>query len=151
MTEHAQIIDPYAALRPRAGQWRLLQNFVGAGPSQIDFGVWQRMDGGKDPLRAIISIDLYDVLDKAAGHWLHISVSRRTKTPTWQEMETARAELGYVDRLFIQMHPPRAHWLNLHQHCLHMFSRIDGDAIPRVLWEHQGDGSSYGKAAPFGG
>lgn len=61
--------------------------------------------------------------------WEHVSVSTRHRTPNWKEM-------CYVKDLFwepwetvMQLHPPRAEWINNHPHCLHMWRPLN-EKIP---------------------
>ena len=58
--------------------------------------------------------------------WEHVSVSLKSRTPTWEEME-------YIKRLFwedndtvIQLHPPISQYINKCENCLHMWRKIGG-------------------------
>jgi hypothetical protein len=63
--------------------------------------------------------------------WDHVSVSIPKRTPSWAEMD-------YVKRCFwddaetvMQLHPPRAQWINHHPHCLHLWRPWGpGETIP---------------------
>lgn len=77
------------------------------------------------------------------GHWLHLSVSRTSRLPTWGDLVCARDELGYGDRVFVQLVPPRRAWMNLHSYCLHLQHRLDADTVPPCIWEGVGDGANY--------
>lgn len=97
----------------------------------------------RDPLRAMVSIDDYGHED---GNWLHISISRASRLPSWADLVTARDELGYRDWFFMQMLPPARNWLNVHKYTMHLLSRLDRETVPRVLWTQDGaDGSAYGQ------
>lgn len=97
----------------------------------------------RDPLRMIITVDLMD--RSQAGHWLHLSVSRERRLPTWGDLVAARDAAGYGDRFFVQLVPPASHWLNRHPYTLHLFHRLDQETIPRPVWDQQGVGpEQYG-------
>jgi len=114
-------------------------------PYQVDLGAW--IQPGADPVRTIVTVDLG--ADSGAGDWLHISVSRKTRLPSWPDLLTARDELGYGDLYFLQQLPPKRYWLNDHQYCLHLMHRLDQDAVPRLLWAYQvgatGENYEHGK------
>ncbi len=140
-------MESYADLTPKPANWRRL-----AIPAEFDqpaviwLGYFVRIGDTKDPLRCMVSVDLYDAQDKQAGHWLHLSCARGKRTPSWDDLCLARDEMGYKDRLFIKLLPSTAYWLNYHQHCLHLWHRLDALAVPRALWDQEGcDGSGYGK------
>lgn len=70
------------------------------------------------------------VIASSGEGWDHVSVSRTTRCPNWPEM-CAVKELFFVDNeTAMQLHPPRADWINNHQYCLHLWRPHDG-AIPR--------------------
>lgn len=97
----------------------------------------------KDPLRVIVSID--DYRDET-GAWLHLSISRQTRIPSWEDIVIARDELGYAEFLFVQILAPKSFWLNVHNYCMHLQSRLDRDTIPRRVWDQHGaDGLTYGR------
>lgn len=79
-------------------------------------------------LRAII-----DCSQKDDGQWwCHLSVSRGSRTPTHEDMcEAKRAFFG--DRYAYAVHPPQERYVNIHQHCLHLWclvDRKDGRVLP---------------------
>lgn len=60
--------------------------------------------------------------------WIHLSVSHRDRVPNWQELiETKQVFLG--DREAYMVHPPKARYVNLHPHVLHLFARLQGEAV----------------------
>lgn len=71
------------------------------------------------------------IVASSGDGWDHVSVSRETRCPNWQEME-------YVKRLFfkdeeaaMQLHVPVSEHLSLHPFCLHLWRPNDGREIPR--------------------
>jgi hypothetical protein len=136
-----------AELAPRT-RWTRIETHpeVVAQPYVVGLGTY--LQPQRDGLRAIVTLDLAD--DLGAGNWLHLSVSRARRLPTWGDLVSTRDALGYEELYFLQQLPPRRHWLNVHPYCLHLLHRLDQEAVPRLLWEGQegGDGSNYehGKA-----
>jgi len=78
--------------------------------------------------KAILSLDDYE----QDGKWLHLSVSRLGRLPTWNELKGAK-ELFLGDRLAIQLLPPKSHWISISE-CLHLFHRLDADTVPPGIW-----------------
>jgi hypothetical protein len=140
--------DRLAALQPRT-QWTRIETHpeILAQPYVVALGTY--LEPRKDGLRVIVTLDLAS--DVGAGDWLHLSVSRERRLPTWGDLVSTRDMLGYEELYFLQQLPPRRYWLNVHPYCLHLLHRLDQDAVPRVFWEGQegGDGSNYkhGKGA----
>lgn len=133
----------FEALRPQTN-WRHLRCWrAEIEPNLISFGTFIE-PVARDQLRAIVTVDL---LDKwGGGYWLHVSVSRERRLPTWGDLVRARDALGFKERCFVQLVPPASAWLNVADHCLHLLHRIDQDTVPRGLWDQEGaDGSRYGE------
>lgn len=142
------MIPDYSLLMPSHPNWHRLGTLriLNSDPNVIDLGAWARE--ARDPLVAIVTVDLYDRFGQA-GHWLHLSFSRRGRLPSWPDLVSARDELGYGERVFVQMLPPKTFWLNVHPYCLHMVSRLDGETVPRQLWDQVGcDGAAYRGGQP---
>ena len=51
--------------------------------------------------------------------WDHVSVSRKTRCPNWEEMEQVAALFFTEHETAMQLHVPRSQHLNLHPYCLH--------------------------------
>jgi hypothetical protein len=118
-------------------------------PTAIMFGTFIRQEP-RHPLRAIVTLDLMD--EWQAGTWLHVSVSRSNRLPTWADLVLTREEMGYADRPFVQLLPPKSHWLNMAGFCLHLFHRVDAETVPRILWDQEGcDGTAYRKPGTLDG
>jgi hypothetical protein len=57
--------------------------------------------------------------------WEHVSVSRRDRCPTWDEMCQIKALFwDDEDDCVIQYHPPRSEYVNNHPNCLHLWRPI---------------------------
>lgn len=77
---------------------------------------------------------LIDWETKADGcAWVHISVSRRSWTPTHEDMARVKdAFLGPQRYAYAVWVPAELH-VNIHPHCLHLWHKLEGDG--RVLPE----------------
>jgi hypothetical protein len=141
----------YADFKPKHPRW--VEQFPAPDMNEesVSLGFYQRK-GEHAPLRAMLSVDLYDRSeDPLAGHWLHISVSRPNRLPSWSDLVLVREEFGYGDQMFIQLIPPVSAWMNLHSYCLHMLHRLDGLTVPDILWKGRGDGQNYRRAGVLTG
>ncbi len=61
--------------------------------------------------------------------WEHVSVSRRDRCPTWDEMCQVKDLFWGDDDCVMQLHPPKTEYVNNHSYCLHLWRPI-GAAIP---------------------
>lgn len=56
--------------------------------------------------------------------WEHVSVSTRSRCPTWYEMAFVKRLFWRDDETVIQLHVPRSQHLNLAENCLHLWKPI---------------------------
>lgn len=56
-----------------------------------------------------------------AERWDHVSVSRRDRMPTWDEMEKVKREFFKDTETAMQLHVPPTHHINVHPNCLHLW------------------------------
>ncbi|WP_100065129.1 DUF7694 domain-containing protein [Miniphocaeibacter massiliensis] len=63
------------------------------------------------------------------GGWEHCSVSKKSKTPTWDEMNYIKDIFFKEDETVVQYHPKKSNYVNLHEHCLHMWRPLE-DELP---------------------
>ena len=77
---------------------------------------------------------LHIVASNGAG-WEHVSVSRRDRCPTWDEMCKVKALFWCPDEVVIQYHPAEKVYVNRHRFCLHLWRPvgIDIPTPPTVL------------------
>lgn len=61
--------------------------------------------------------------------WEHVSVSRKDRCPTWDEMCQVKAMFWDNDDCVIQYHPPESEYVNNHPYCLHLWRPV-GIEIP---------------------
>jgi len=74
------------------------------------------------------------------GGWEHVSVSIHGKMPTWKEMSFVKDLFWTDDEAVMQLHPPRAEYVNNHETCLHLWRPTD-QPIPLPPSEYVGDKS----------
>jgi len=70
------------------------------------------------------------VIASDQGGWEHVSVSLPNRCPTWEEMTRVVALFWDEGDCVMQLHPPRAGWINNHPFCLHLWRPV-GQAIPQ--------------------
>ena len=61
--------------------------------------------------------------------WEHVSVSRKDRTPTWDEMCQVKALFWEESDCVVQYHPAKKDYINIHNHCLHLW-RTEGIPTP---------------------
>lgn len=74
-------------------------------------------------LRVLVSC----CIERDGRRWLHVSVSRATKIPSWSDLREVKDIFVGRDRLAIQILPPEAEYVNFHPHVLHLWSCLDGE------------------------
>lgn len=66
------------------------------------------------------------VLLSTVGGWDHVAVSRRDKTPTYQEMKLVKRLCFRDDEWAYELHPPLSEYISVHANALHMWRPQDG-------------------------
>lgn len=56
--------------------------------------------------------------------WEHVSVSFKERTPTWDEMCVVKDVFWTEDETCIQYHPARREYVNMVEHCLHIWRKV---------------------------
>ncbi len=74
---------------------------------------------------------------EATGLWLHVSVSRANKLPSWRDLREVKDLFIGRERCAIHMIPPEAFYVNVHPFTLHLFTRLDAPTVPPALYEDQ--------------
>jgi hypothetical protein len=109
----AQRARVFAALDPRL--WALVME-------RGDGQCWDAR-GPERNLRVIWSIATE--LDGRA--WLHVSVSRPDRLPSYSDMQRVQTLFVGIDRTAYSVWPRRDRHINLHEHCLHLWAVLEGD------------------------
>lgn len=59
--------------------------------------------------------------------WEHVSVSRKDRTPTWEEMCFIKNLVFEEDETVIQYHPAKKDYINVHPYCLHLWKPLEAN------------------------
>lgn len=59
--------------------------------------------------------------------WLHASMGRRDRLPTWDELAAMKAWAIGTDRYAYQVLPPASKHVNIHPYVLHLWAPLDGE------------------------
>ncbi|MEN6630009.1 MAG: hypothetical protein ABFC42_10215 [Sulfuricella sp.] len=59
--------------------------------------------------------------------WEHVSVSRRDRCPTWDEMCQVKAIFWDDEDCVVQFHPPRSEYVNNHPNCLRLWRQVGAE------------------------
>jgi hypothetical protein len=62
--------------------------------------------------------------------WLHVSVSRPNRLPTWADLRRVKDAFIGKDRKAIQVLPAQSEYVNIHPYVLHLFACLEGDPLP---------------------
>jgi hypothetical protein len=85
--------------------------------------------GHVNGLRVMVDVGLKD----DNRWWLHVSFSRKAWTPSHDD--TCQVKRDFIgDRYAYIVHPPAEKYVNIHQHCLHLWALVSADQ-GRVLPE----------------
>lgn len=57
--------------------------------------------------------------------WEHVSVSRLTKVPSWEDMCFAKQQFWSDDINVMQLHPAKNNYVNVHPNCLHLWRPLE--------------------------
>lgn len=55
------------------------------------------------------------------GGWDHVSVSHRSRCPSWEEMCEVKDIFFGEDECCVEYHPARSEYVNIHPYCLHIW------------------------------
>jgi hypothetical protein len=83
---------------------------------------WGDKDGGCFVVRSPLQTnqELFVIASHGDG-WDHVSVSMRKRIPTWIEMDYIRSLFFEDNEVVMQLHPARAHHINIMEYCLHLW------------------------------
>jgi len=79
---------------------------------------------------------LVSAADFQGYDWIHASVSRRGRTPSYADLVRLKELAFGPDRYAYQVFPPESKHVNIHPNCLHLWGRLDGtQALPEFSKE----------------
>lgn len=86
-----------------------------------------------DGFRGYMNVDRTDMTFVASwgGGWEHVSVApvKRNKIPTWEQMCAVKDVFFKDDEAVIQIHPPKAEYVNMMANCLHLWRPISKQLV----------------------
>lgn len=111
-----------------SGGWRRVSNPVmeamGAHPDQCPSFV--RGDG--------LFVTMTVQKEQDGKRWVHLSCSRRKKEPSYYDLCEAKEQFLGPDSLAMLLFVPTDEHVNIHPHCLHLWSCLDGRPTPDFTW-----------------
>lgn len=80
----------------------------------------------KDGLKIIVS----GAVEQDGRRWIHLSCSRKTRNPSWDDLVQIRDVFIGPHRSAYQVLAPKAKHVNIHPHCLHLWHCPDEEILP---------------------
>lgn len=117
--ESAALFAGLRKSRPVPLYWRQLDR-QRDGALYVHRAVGLRVIESIQPYRATADGDLYRV-----QRWHHVSVSRRSRLPDWEDMKLVRRDFIGDDRECYQVFPPESRWVSDNDHVLHLWCSME--------------------------
>lgn len=76
-------------------------------------------------LRVLAEVELVD-----GALWLHVSMSRRGRLPSWEDLRFVKDVVIGRDRKALQILPSADEYVNIHPHVLHLYAALERDLLP---------------------
>jgi hypothetical protein len=117
--EQTDMSDEFKAKTPFS--FEFVGNFeFPLGSGNIAGTCWKR-----GALRVIRSIaDMHD-----GSKWVHVSLSRSTQHPSWEDMVKVKENFIGTDADAIMVLPARSEHVNIHTHCFHWWHYLSGPRL----------------------
>lgn len=119
-------LQEYYSLNPLAIR-KVLGRAAWGPPSPFGPAGWH-FEGVGGRSRIIVSSSPGLDPDDPAVEWVHASISRRDRMPSYEDLTTLHRAVfggGWAYQVFA---PPSDH-VNIHEYCLHLWGRADGAAV----------------------
>lgn len=78
-----------------------------------------------DGLRVILEVE-----DVDGELWLHCSFSRKDRVPSWHDTRRTKDVFIGTTRKAVMVLPSQDEHVNVHPHCLHLYSCLERDVLP---------------------
>jgi hypothetical protein len=101
---------------------------------------WEKVDippsnpfYGQQWYRNMNGLSVVFTADQSSGDgktWLHVSMSRRSRMPTYEDMKEVKELFVGRNRQALQIFPKESEHVNIHNYCLHLWCAIEGDGLP---------------------
>lgn len=125
--------SPNPAFCEEVPDWFLLAGWdrcpLGFRPLPLEFVPFRFVEAAQPPDRRLMVI-VSGHLEADGKRWVHVSFSRPHKLPSWEDIRRVKDTFIGPERLAIQVFPPEAQYVNIHQTCLHLWHCVDGDPCP---------------------
>jgi hypothetical protein len=66
--------------------------------------------------------------------WEHVSVSKKNRCPTWEEMCFVKDLFWGPECCVIQYHPPKSVYVSNHPFCLHLWRKVGSEFETPPTW-----------------
>ena len=77
-----------------------------------------------------LAVMLSGAVELDGRRWVHVSLSRRDRMPSYDDMALVKRVFIGADRKAVQVFPQRREHYSLHEFCLHLWHCVDGDGLP---------------------
>lgn len=104
--------------------WKILNTFSFEYYAYYTYYTFIREDG----LKVIFGVEWQE--EDPETKWLHVSMSFKSKLPTYQDMKIVKDIFIGEERTAFQIFPPKTEHINLHANCLHLFCCVTKDILP---------------------
>ena len=76
-----------------------------------------------------------NIIASDGAGWEHVSVSRKDRCPTWEEMNFVKELFWSENDCVVQFHPPESEYVNQHPNCLHLWKSTEYEFVlpPSIL------------------
>lgn len=100
-------------------------------PTPVGWTQLQRSSDGASYNHSNGLVAIVTVANELDGkRWVHLSVSRAARLPSWDDLTSARDAFLGPEALAVQVLAPKSRHINIHAHCLHLWKCLDGDPVP---------------------
>lgn len=112
-----RLIETYDGIRPRVlpANWKQSLRVANGGQ-------WDSMLG----LRVMQEVEWH----QDNGMWLHVSVSRRSRMPDYDDLVLVKRMFIGPERRALMFFAKESEHFNFHKFCLHLFAPLDGATLP---------------------
>ena len=84
---------------------------------------------GNGIFKVFVSGKSFFVIASNGGGWDHVSVSKKNRIPTWDEMCAIKDMFFEPEEVDVQYHPKQSEYVNNHPYCLHLWRPNCGQAL----------------------
>lgn len=70
------------------------------------------------------------------SNWWHVSMSKPSELPSWADVREAKDLFVGRERKAIIVLPKASEYVNLHPHCMHLWSPLETDPLPDFRQEN---------------